>query len=308
MGTFVPLHRNRFWLIRTQSNIKAYYLILNLVLIVLLLSQNVLTIFDFVLLALLSMGLIFCLKVIWPYTVLAPKSVEDSTSKNSDRHLNILIYNVLQKNEKHQKFVDLVREVDPDIFLMIEVDDKWYTSVRPLEADYPHVIKELRDNTYGIAMMSRIPYISAEVKHIVKEDVPSLDVLIEYEDKKIRITSLHPEPPMPGEVLTSAPKDLELLKTAYYLRDNKLSDLDIVIGDLNDVGWSKNSNNFKEISGLKDPREGRGFYSTFPTYLPIRIPIDHVFCSSELKLVSFKTLKNIGSDHFPVSVIFEVGE
>ena len=308
IGTLAPLSDNRFWLIRTQSNIKAYYLALNVILLLVMLLWHKNSVFELGIILLLGLSIVKCVIAIYPYTSVAPKSVPSVVNADRDRQLSIIIYNVLQKNDKYQKFLDLVNIVDPDIILAIEVNDKWYNNIDSLKSSHPHIIKETRDNTYGIAMYSKIPYQSAKVNHLVKDDVPSLEAIIEFNGDMIRLTGVHPEPPIPGEVLTSGPKDLELLRIARHINDNQSSDYDIVIGDLNDVGWSKNSTAFKEISGLRDPREGRGFYPTFPTYLPIRIPLDQVFCSEGLSLVKFETLRNIGSDHFPISVIFQTEE
>jgi endonuclease/exonuclease/phosphatase (EEP) superfamily protein YafD len=256
---------------------------------------------------LLVVSVILCLRAVLPYTILGKKTVIKVEPEQVQRQLSILTYNVLQTNTKYQKFIDLVKKVNPDIILTLEVDQKWDQAMSVLEADYPHTIKDVRDNTYGISMMSRISFDTAEVKYLVKDDVPSLDIHLTIEGKHIRIIGVHPEPPIPGEALTSMPKDLELLKIALDIRDSTEPDHQILIGDLNDVGWSKNSINFKEISGLNDPREGRGFYPSFPTYLPIRIPIDQVFCSEDLGIIKFKRLKHIGSDHFPLLVVFGLG-
>jgi endonuclease/exonuclease/phosphatase (EEP) superfamily protein YafD len=77
----------------------------------------------------------------------------------------------------------------------------------------------------------------------------------------------------------------------------------VVGGDLNDVSWSYTTDLFQEISGLLDPRVGRGTYSTFHAeYIIFRYPLDHLFHSDHFKLVRLERLPYIGSDHFPVLV------
>jgi endonuclease/exonuclease/phosphatase (EEP) superfamily protein YafD len=77
----------------------------------------------------------------------------------------------------------------------------------------------------------------------------------------------------------------------------------IVLGDLNDVAWSRTTELFLKTSKLLDPRRGRGFYNTFHAhYLFLRWPLDHFFVSSQFRLVAMRVEPAVGSDHFPISL------
>jgi hypothetical protein len=57
------------------------------------------------------------------------------------------------------------------------------------------------------------------------------------------------------------------------------------------------------VSGLLDPRIGRGFFNTFHARIPVlRFPLDHVFHSNHFRLLELRRLPRFGSDHFPVLV------
>ena len=70
-----------------------------------------------------------------------------------------------------------------------------------------------------------------------------------------------------------------------------------------DVAWSHTSELFRRISGLLDPRVGRGLLPTFhANYAFLRWPLDHVFVSADFKVVDMKRLGDVGSDHFPIYI------
>jgi endonuclease/exonuclease/phosphatase (EEP) superfamily protein YafD len=120
----------------------------------------------------------------------------------------------------------------------------------------------------------------------------------------VELHCLHPAPPSPTENATSAERDGELLLVAKKLDPQAKSV--VVIGDLNDVSWSATLQLFHKVSGLLDPRIGRGTFSTFHAGFPmLRWPLDHVFCSADFTLGSLERLGYIGSDHFPIQAVLQ---
>jgi endonuclease/exonuclease/phosphatase (EEP) superfamily protein YafD len=118
---------------------------------------------------------------------------------------------------------------------------------------------------------------------------------------QVRLHVLHPAPPSPTENPESAERDAELVVVA---RSVAKSDQPIVVtGDLNDVAWSATTRLFRKLSGLLDPRVGRGMYNTFHADYPIaRWPLDHLFHSEHFILRSMERMPHIGSDHFALLV------
>jgi endonuclease/exonuclease/phosphatase (EEP) superfamily protein YafD len=238
----------------------------------------------------------------YPYTPLHHKQVQRNGRAGEDSSVSLLFANVLMTNRGGAALLELVRVHDPDVFLAVETDAWWEQALRPLEATYRHRVKQPQGNTYGMLLYSRLELRDATVKFLIEDDVPSIHAcMVLRSGEQIELRCLHPRPPAPQESERSTERDAELLVVGRELK--KLDRPAIVIGDLNDVAWSRTSKLFQNVSGLLDPRVGRGFYSTFNANWPlVRFPLDHAFHSRHFRLVDFRRLKRWGSDHFPVYV------
>jgi endonuclease/exonuclease/phosphatase (EEP) superfamily protein YafD len=257
---------------------------------------------DNLFLLVLSVCLAYQLWRMWPYTPLHPRQLKRVDRPDDGRSLSVLISNILMTNRDSGKLRALIREYDPDIILVVETDTWWEAQLREFEASYPHVLKRPQANTYGMLLYSRHPLLDPQIKFLVQQDVPSIHTGVQLRSgDQVRLHGLHPRPPAPGENTRSTERDAELLLVAKELENQELPS--IVVGDMNDVAWSHTNGLFQKISGLLDPRIGRGFFSTFNANWPlIRFPLDHAFVSHQFRLGAFEVLSHVGSDHFPVFV------
>lgn len=243
-----------------------------------------------------------CIQCYWifPYLPVASHQVEWAKSEDPDVRLQVLTANVLQDNEDATALLRLIDEESPDVVVLCEVNQRWIADVAPLRQEFKYHVEHPLENKYGIALYSNLELISSEVRGIVKATIPSIDAEIRLRSgHPVRLFAVHPNPPRPGEDTTK--RDGELVLVGREVRN---SETVIVIGDMNDVGWSRSTKLFQEVSGLLDPRRGRGLYATFNAKSSIwRYPLDHLFHSDDFRVVSLRTLSPIGSDHLPLSVI-----
>ncbi|RYF22656.1 MAG: hypothetical protein EOO42_08495, partial [Flavobacteriales bacterium] len=167
---------------------------------------------------------------------------------------------------------------------------------------YPHQLKVPLENTYGMIFYSRLPLRNGSINFLVKEDIPSIETEVQLKSGQwVKLYCLHPEPPVPQENPRSTERDKEILIVAEKAKDSELPL--IVMGDLNDVAWSYTTELFGKVSGLLDPRRGRGFFNSFNAkYFFLRFPLDHIFCSTNFALSGIKRMESCGSDHFPMCV------
>lgn len=216
--------------------------------------------------------------------------------------IRLITCNVWIDNRDVDAVLECVRRWDPDVFLAVECDDRWDAELSLLAEDYPYSVRRPQDNTYGMALYSRLPLVDAEVRFLRRPEIPSIRAVVSLPNGvETVLYGLHPEPPYPRWADDTAQRDAELLTVAREAADETRPV--IVLGDLNDVAWSRTTRLFQRISGLLDPRIGRSPMNTFPANRPfLRFPLDHVFLSSHFKLVDLRRLEKVGSDHFPLLI------
>lgn len=250
----------------------------------------------------LSATLIYQSYMMYPYTPLAPKQVQESVNPRGDLCLSLLFANVHMDNRNAARLKEIIREVDPDIILTVETDEWWKEQLKEFEETHPSTVQQPQNNTYGMLLHSRLELKNPKVKFLVQDDVPSIHTQVKLPSgQSMELRCLHPRPPFPTEDERSTERDAELLIVGKETK--KLDGPVVVLGDLNDVAWSRTNYLFQDISGLLDPRIGRGFFHTFHAKYPfIRFPLDHFFHSQDFRVVDFKRLDYFGSDHFPVYI------
>lgn len=226
-----------------------------------------------------------------------PKQVADARNCPPSRQVSLINANVLLTNKDYSRVLDLVDKRNPDIVLLLETGLEWEEAVEPLSSRYPFRLSEAAPNTYGMILLSRLP-MEGRIEHILQPGIPSAHVRIRLPaGEDIFLHAVHPEPPWPGD--DSGERDAELVTVGRRVRDEGRAA--IVMGDLNDVAWSRTSKLFRKVGGMADPRVGRGFYPTFNANYPLlRWPLDHLFVSPHFDLAEMDLLDDIGSDHFPM--------
>ncbi len=237
-----------------------------------------------------------------PYTPLYPKQVMPSARVKDGAVCSLMVANVLMTNREASKLLAAIAEYNPMLVLAVETSEWWKTQLDALAPRYPYCVAHTIDNTYGMVLYSKLELIDSQIEFLVQDDIPSIHTRVKLPSgDEFELHCVHPRPPFPTEDDKSTERDAELLLVGKRVKDSPCAA--IVAGDLNDVAWSRTTKLFQKISGLLDPRIGRGFFNTFHASYPfIRFPLDHVFHSHHFRLISLERLAHFGSDHFPVFI------
>ncbi|WAC39665.1 endonuclease/exonuclease/phosphatase family protein [Pedobacter sp. SL55] len=300
--TLIPLVRHDFWIFRVFEYPRLQKLVLNVTLLVGHAVYMPATTPQKVVAVLLLLNLIYIVYQVFPFTKFGRKQIISSKSAANDRNINLLIANVYQYNRNSDSYLKLIKKCNSDVVLMVETDSWWQKQMDVISEKYPYQLKIPLENTYGMIFYSRLPLRNGTINYLVKEDIPSIEAEVQLKNGQwVKLYCLHPEPPVPQENPRSTERDKEILMVGKKAKDCKLPV--IVMGDLNDVAWSYTTELFGKISGLLDPRRGRGFFNSFHAkYFFLRFPLDHIFCSADFTLSSIKRMESCGSDHFPMCV------
>ncbi|MDH6250443.1 endonuclease/exonuclease/phosphatase (EEP) superfamily protein YafD [Chryseobacterium sp. H1D6B] len=233
------------------------------------------------------------------YTPLYPVKKYQQRNQSSQK-LHFISANVYQFNTEYNRFISLIQKHQPEIFLTMESNGGWEKALQILEKEYPYQHKVTLENTYGMHFYSKIEIKNAKTHYFVADDIPSIEIHLKTKDGfSFVFFGVHPPPPSPTEEETSKERDGDLLSAAKCVKNIK--EPVVVVGDFNNVAWSKSSILFRKTSQLIDPRIGRAFVSTFHAkYRLLRFPIDLMFHSEDIFIKELKTLENFGSDHLPV--------
>lgn len=304
LGSILPLSSNTHWVFRVAEFGKVQLLVLQVLLITLgMILMDRKDSFFWIVSLLSLLCIIHHLINLFEFTPLYKVNQKKRCAVSSQK-VSIISANVFQENTEYLRFISIIKKYNPDIFITMESNRPWEKALGVFEKDYLYHIKVPLENTYGMHLYSRLKIKSSAVHYFVADDLPSFEAEIETEDRyTFTLFSTHPPPPSPTEEINSKERDGELLSIAKKVRAN--ADTSLVVGDFNNVAWSRSSKLFRKTSQMIDGRIGKGLISTFHAkYWLMRYPIDLMFHTADIFITELRRLEYFGSDHFPLLVEF----
>lgn len=248
----------------------------------------------FLAVALFGVSILIHLWRMWPYLLIAPAQVALDGAAG-DRCFTALAVNVKVKNHNYAAISRQIGKVDPDILFLMETDAEWVERLAPVLQRYPSVRAHPQPEAFGMVFATRLQTEKIAIVENTHRDTPTLYATIRPGGASpVEFIGLHPKPPLPG--WDTAQRDRNIINAGVQTPD-RLPDA-IVMGDFNDVPWSRTTTAFRQKGGWDDPRIGRGPHPTFPAdYLFVGWPLDQVMTKGALETEVFQVMPDNGSDH-----------
>jgi endonuclease/exonuclease/phosphatase (EEP) superfamily protein YafD len=219
-------------------------------------------------------------------------------STNPQERLSIFSWNIFLGNQSTDELLQTIEDAQADIVVLIELTPEHTQNLRPLRNSYPHSYWFPRTNTRGLAVLTKFPQATFEVLNLADEGYPAIAAHIPSllaPNESTHLLALHTASPNLDSRFLSRDKQL---KAAGTWANNQPGDV-VIIGDLNITPWSPPFLKLLESASLKDSRNFRGYFATWPTGLGILgIPIDHALLSSRWNVIDRQVgFPSLASDH-----------
>lgn len=213
--------------------------------------------------------------------------------------LKILQANTMYINEDADRFRQLIADENPDLIVGVETNAVFAKMLAGLKTQYPYQDAQPRDHTAdGLSVASKLPLNGLRVIVFTRAGMPSYTFDISRDNKDIHFIVLHTMNPLYGVEERDAGFRGAAQNIAAYRPRNM-----VMLGDFNATPWCPALRGLMRGNPeLRNPREGRGFFLSWPVALPwpARIPIDQTLVSDTIAVQDYRLGPDIGSDHFPV--------
>ncbi len=290
--TLASLIPSDFWLVRTVDLVREPFIYLALLLA--LLSLFVAKGRWWLVGAFLLVAAIHLIRI-WPYVFAAPTELALDDQTRGAQCATALAVNVKVKNTDYAGVRAQIAKVDPDILLLMETDGKWANALQDVVSAYPVTRQDIQPEAFGMIFATRLPAQKVNLIKNTHRDTPTLYATLRMPDAGMfEFIGLHPKPPLPG--WDTNERDQNIINAGVQTPD-RLPHA-VVMGDFNDVPWSRTTTRFREQGDWRDPRIGRGTYPTFPADLTmLGWPLDQMMVKGDMHVRSFAVMPDNGSDH-----------
>ncbi len=218
--------------------------------------------------------------------------------------LRVMSFNLLSTNESYNDVIEYIKAAEPDVVLLHESSRPWEVAMESAGLDYQIIRGRSEDLIFGTLVLVRD---EVEAVSYGFAEGAARAIAMEYQPdgwpEPVQILSSHPLAPTTAD--RAALRDAQLEFAAEWASEQEGAFL--VVGDLNASPWSWPFRRLVDDGSLRNSQIGFGLQPTFSanSFLLLRVPIDHLLHSQELRVRDRRLGPALGSDHFPLIVDLE---
>src|SRR5690606_15298957 len=131
----LPFIQHQHWLFRVAEFIKIQLVILQIIAFGITMIYVEDSIWLWIVQTVQFILIVYHIYILMRYTKFWKKQKPSKTSSSSDK-INIISCNIYQFNSEYHRFIELIEQEQPDIFVTMESNADWEKALHPLEKDY----------------------------------------------------------------------------------------------------------------------------------------------------------------------------
>lgn len=228
------------------------------------------------------------------------------SQQGSSRSIRVLTFNINVANDQWDAIANSIQTVKPDIAAIQESSPEAKTELSARLS--PILPFSYRTSGGGLTILSRFPLISPQRKAF--KNGSALITFLKVNQKIVEVISVHPSVPVKPGAFKQRNAFLAELGT-YLLQSQQTQSLKtprILLGDFNLTPWSPYYSELLQSTDLHNTRFGFGIEPSWiepathvhhPNWITalVKIPIDHIFVTSDFKVSDCQTRQAANSDH-----------
>ncbi len=212
--------------------------------------------------------------------------------------IELLSYNLNRGEEAMGDVLAALAEDPADVVFLQEVTPALGSALADLDGIYPYRLLRPRDDSFGIAMLSRYPLENPRVRFL-PGGIPYLSTTIRIAGTELSLVGVHLEWPVTPSTYRLRNEQIDFLAEELAAIGGPA----VVCGDFNLTPQSRFYREFQASTGFRGMPGSYRLNGSWPALLPaLRLAIDHCFTSGALGVVGYSLGPRLGSDHRRLSV------
>ena len=207
--------------------------------------------------------------------------------------------NLEYSNDDRQRAIAWLAANPADVVVLQEVTEAWARAIGTGLPAYAYSRILTREDPYGIALLSRRPFVQVRAADLAHDGLPSIVATVSIAGRPVQVLGLHTHWPITPRLYRS--RNRALTDAAAITRSARIPS--VLAGDLNLTPYAPTFGRLLASSGLRNAMAGQAWQPTWEAdFWPLALPIDHVLVPSTSCVTYTEVGPDVGSDHRPVRV------